>query len=178
MSFDPATLNLIITISTGLAAAFVVALWLSLIFWAWRDVRSRTRDVFMRTLSMIVVIFLFLPGILIYLILRPPRKIEEEYQNTLEEEALLQSIEEHPYCPGCGRKVQEEWLACPSCYTRLKKRCTSCDKLMELTWNLCPYCAAPVPGFSDEENTSGSDSAPASSDGFSLPEDEAERQIL
>jgi RNA polymerase subunit RPABC4/transcription elongation factor Spt4 len=96
---------------------------------------------------------LFLPGILVYFILRPSKTLEEEFQQTLEEEALLQSIEDHALCPGCGRRVQEDWVACPSCYTRLKKACHQCGRSMELAWNLCPYCGTPAPGMRRENLT-------------------------
>lgn len=137
-------------ILTGFAAAFLAALWLSLIFWVYRDIRSRTRDRFMRILAVIVAALLFLPGILIYLILRPAKTLEEDYQHTLEEEALLQSVEEAPVCPGCSRRVQNDWIVCPNCHTRLKKTCLHCGKTIELPWNLCPYCATPVPGMRSE----------------------------
>jgi len=101
----------------------------------------------------LVVALLFLPGIVVYLILRPPRTLEEEYQHTLEEEALLQAIEDAPLCPGCGRRVKENWVICPSCHTRLKKACHQCGKLMELPWNLCPFCGAPAPGMRREGQT-------------------------
>src|SRR3972149_3298815 len=101
-------------------------------------------------LTVVVVAVLFLPGIVIYLILRPPRTLDEEYQQTLEEEALLQAIEEVTLCPGCNRRVKENWTVCPSCHTKLKKSCLNCGKLMELGWNLCPYCATPTPGMRRE----------------------------
>jgi RNA polymerase subunit RPABC4/transcription elongation factor Spt4 len=135
------------TFGAAFGAAFLAALWLSLIFWTFRDIRRRTRDPLVRILAALVVAILFLPGVLIYLILRPQRTIEEEYQQTLEEEAILQTIEETPLCPGCGRRISPEWIACPACHTRLRKRCLQCGKLMELSWNLCPYCATPVPGM-------------------------------
>lgn len=143
---DPSLLNNLLLILTGFSAAFVAALWLSLIFWTYRDIRQRTRDPLVHILAVLVTAVLFLPGVLIYLILRPTRTLEEEYQRSLEEEALLQTIEEVPQCPGCGRKVASDWLVCPSCYTRLRKRCHHCGKIMELPWNLCPYCGTPVPG--------------------------------
>lgn len=96
---------------------------------------------------------LFLPGVLVYLILRPARTLEEEYQRTLEEEALLQTIEEIPVCPGCSRHIEPDWMACPHCHTRLKKHCHHCGRLMELPWNLCPYCATPAPGARRENIT-------------------------
>jgi hypothetical protein len=150
MNLDPAVLKQITLIGTGFAVAFLAALWLSLIFWAFRDIRTRTRDTFMRVLAVVVVALLFLPGILIYMILRPARTLEEEYQHTLEEEALLQSIEDSAICPGCSRRVDSEWLACPSCHTRLKKKCESCGKTIDLPWNLCPWCETPVTGMRKE----------------------------
>jgi RNA polymerase subunit RPABC4/transcription elongation factor Spt4 len=147
MTLDPNTLS---NILLGLAVwgiAFLVTLWLSLIIWTYRDIRARSRDPLVRILAVIVVALLFLPGILVYLILRPARSMEEEYQQTLEEEALLQAIEEKPTCPGCGRRVQDAWTVCPNCHTKLKKTCHQCGKLMELPWNLCPYCGATAPGM-------------------------------
>ena len=86
-------------------------------------------------------------------LLRPQRTLEEEFQSTLEEEALLQSIEDNAVCPGCGRRIREDWVACPSCHTRLKKPCHQCGRLMELPWNLCPYCGTPAPGMRRENMT-------------------------
>jgi len=150
MTFDPAVLKQITLIGTSFAVAFLAALWLSLIFWAFRDIRTRTRDNFMRVLAVVVVALLFLPGILIYMILRPAKTLEEEYQHSLEEEALLQSIEDSAICPGCSRRVDSEWLACPSCHTRLKKKCEHCGRTIDLPWNLCPWCETPVTGMRKE----------------------------
>jgi RNA polymerase subunit RPABC4/transcription elongation factor Spt4 len=153
MTIDPSILSNTFLILTAWGGAFFAALWLSLIFWTYRDIRSRARDPLARLLAVLVVAVLFLPGVLIYLILRPPHTLEEEYQNTLEEEALLQAIEESPLCPGCGRRVKEGWQICPSCQTRLKKACHQCGKLMELPWNICPYCGTPAPGMRRENLT-------------------------
>ena len=150
MTFDPTLLSTLVLVATGFAAAFLTALWLSLVIWTFRDIRRRARDPMARILAVLVVAVLFLPGILVYFILRPPRTLEEEFQQTLEEEALLQSIEDNVVCPGCGRRVRDDWVACPSCYTRLKKPCHQCARLMELAWNLCPYCGTPAPGMRRE----------------------------
>jgi len=146
MTFDPSFLSNFMLIITAWGGAFLAALWLSLIVWTYRDIRSRARDPLGRILAVLVVAVLFLPGILIYLILRPPRTLEDEYQRTLEEEALLGSIEDIPVCPGCSRRTHPDWKICPNCHTRLKKNCLKCGRLMELPWNLCPYCGTPTPG--------------------------------
>jgi RNA polymerase subunit RPABC4/transcription elongation factor Spt4 len=153
MTIDPQTISNLIMGAGAWGAAFIVALWLSLILWTFRDMRSRSRDKATQILVIIIVALLFIPGVLIYLILRPANTLEEEYQHTLEEEALLQSIEDIPVCPGCGRKTQPSWMVCPSCHTRLKKTCHKCRKLMELSWNLCPYCGTPAPGQRRENLT-------------------------
>ena len=153
MAFDPSLISTLILVATGFSAAFVTALWLSLVIWSYRDIRRRARDPLARILAVLVVAVLFLPGLLIYFILRPSRTLEEEFQQTLEEEALLQTIEDNTVCPGCGRRVRDDWVACPGCYTRLKKSCHQCGKAMELAWNLCPYCGTPAPGMRRENLT-------------------------
>ncbi len=153
MTFDPTQLRSFFLILTAWSGAFLAALWLSLVIWTYRDIRARARDPLARFLAVLVTAVLFLPGIVVYLIMRPPRTLEEEYQSTLEEEALLQSIEDVPLCPGCGRRTHEDWIVCPNCHTKLKKACHHCGKLMELPWNLCPYCATPAPGMRRENLT-------------------------
>ena len=150
MDFDPASLSNFMLFVAAWGGAFIAALWLSLVIWSYRDIRQRARDPLARILAVLVVAVLFLPGIVIYLILRPPRTLEDEYQHSLEEEALLQSIEESSLCPGCGRRTKENWTVCPNCHTKLRKACHQCGKLMELPWNVCPYCGTPAPGMRRE----------------------------
>jgi RNA polymerase subunit RPABC4/transcription elongation factor Spt4 len=150
MTLNPSLLSNAFLILSAWGAAFIAALWLGLIFWTYRDIRARARDPLARILAVLVVALLFLPGIVVYLILRPPRTLEQEYQQTLEEEALLQSIEDSPLCPGCGRRIRDSWIVCPNCHTKIKKTCHQCGKLMDLPWNLCPYCGTPAPGMRRE----------------------------
>lgn len=153
MSFDPSQFSSFLLVIVAWSGAFLAALWLSLIIWTFRDIRSRAKDPLARFLAILVVAVLFLPGIVIYLIIRPPRTLEDEYLHTLEEEALLQAIEDTPQCPGCGRRIKEAWMVCPGCHTKLKKSCQNCGKLMELPWNLCPYCGTPAPGMRKDHLT-------------------------
>ena len=153
MTFDPSSLSNFMLILTAWGGAFLAALWLSLIIWTYRDIRARARDPLGRILAVLVVAVLFLPGVLIYLIIRPQRTLEDEYQHTLEEEALLQSIEDLPLCPGCGRRTQPAWKVCPNCHTRIKKVCHSCGELMDLPWQICPFCGTPTPGKRRESLT-------------------------
>ncbi len=153
MIFDPTFLSGFTLVLVGFAGAFLVALWVALVVWTYRDIRARHRDRLVHFLAAALVALLNLPGVLVYLVLRPSRTLEEEYQQTLEEEALLQSIEDQTVCPGCERRIKDDWVVCPSCQTKLRKPCHSCGRLMELPWNICPYCGTPVPGMRKEEGT-------------------------
>lgn len=153
MSFDLSSINNYLMILLAWGGAFLAALWLSLIIWTYRDIRARARDPLARILAVLVVAILFLPGIVIYLILRPARTLDDEYQHTLEEEALLSTVEDVSSCPGCSRRVREDWVVCPNCQTKLKKPCHHCARLMELPWNICPYCGTPAPGMRREGMT-------------------------
>jgi RNA polymerase subunit RPABC4/transcription elongation factor Spt4 len=139
------SLDTIISYATAFVAilgALLAAVWLSLVIWAFRDMRLRSRDPIAQLFAALVVAILPIAGIVIYLILRPPETLAQAYERALEEEALLQEIEEKPRCPGCSRAIEPDWIACPYCHTHLRQRCHNCAGLLELNWNLCPFCAA------------------------------------
>jgi hypothetical protein len=140
----------------------IAAFWLAMVIWAFRDMRSRSRDTLAQILVALMVTVLTLPGLIIYIFLRPRETLSESYERSLEEEALLQEIEEKPTCPGCKQRVQEEWQACPSCHTRLKKPCVRCTRMLDLSWNLCPYCAIPQPVAASERPAGYSHVRPSS----------------
>lgn len=141
----------VIVIITIYAVIIVAAFWLAMVIWAYRDMRARSRDSLGQLGVALLVAVLTIPGLLIYLLLRPRETLGEAYERSLEEEALLQEIEEKPTCPGCSQRVQETWQACPHCHTRLKKPCIHCRQLLELSWQLCPYCTAPQAGYNAEQ---------------------------
>ncbi len=124
--------------------AFVLALWISLIIWTFRDARLRSRDVFAILLATLMVTIFGPLGLILYFLLRPPTTLAELYERSLEEEALLQDLEERPTCPTCSRQVQDVWVVCPDCHSALKKPCGHCGKSLDLGWNICPYCGTLV----------------------------------
>lgn len=140
------TIQPFLILFAALFAAFLTAIWISSVIWTFRDIRARSRDVFAQILATLMVLIFFplfpLPGLLLYFILRPRETLSEVYERSLEEEALLQGIEERLACPGCNRRIEEQFMICPTCHTRLKKACPSCGRLLHLRWNICPYCGA------------------------------------
>ncbi len=126
----------------ALAGAYVVALWFVLVVWTFRDIESRSRNVVTQVVSTLMVVLFFVPGVLLYLILRPKETLDGTFQRSLEEEYLLQDLEELPLCPGCRRYVEDDFVLCPNCHVQLREPCHSCSRLVDLRWALCPYCAA------------------------------------
>ena len=136
----PAGIDDILLVATLFAGVLIAVFWLAIVIWAYRDMRSRSRDPLAQLLVGILVFLLNAPGVFVYILLRPRETLSEAYERSLEEEALLQEIEERPSCPGCSQRVQHDWQACPHCHHRLKKTCVNCDYLLELPWNICPHC--------------------------------------
>jgi len=137
--------NVLLGCLAGLGA-MTAAFWLALIIWTFRDMRARSRDIFAQILAALLVAVLFLPGWVIYWMLRPKETLAEAYERSLEEEALLQGIEETLVCPGCGTRVQGEFVVCTNCHTKLKKSCQNCGRALNLRWGVCPYCGTPALG--------------------------------
>lgn len=152
----------IILAVTVYAGFIVIAFWLALVIWTFRDMRARSRDTLAQLGMALLVAVLTVPGLLIYLLLRPRETLGESYERSLEEEALLQEIEEKPKCPGCSQRVQDNWQACPHCHTRLKKPCIRCGNMLELSWQLCPYCATPQASYPAEPMATPRQNRPAS----------------
>jgi len=132
-------LTWVVAIIGGLLAAF----WIGLIIWTWRDIRSRSADIFAALLAVLLVAIFNVIGLLIYILVRPKQTLAEQYDRALEEEILLKELELAPTCPQCGRPVQSEWQFCPYCEAELKHPCPQCDYLLEPDWKRCPQCGAP-----------------------------------
>ena len=56
MNFDPTFLSGFILVLTGFAGAFLVALWIALVVWTYRDIRARHRDRLVHFLAAALVI--------------------------------------------------------------------------------------------------------------------------
>lgn len=142
------TLSKVLGISIGFIVAFIVIFWISLIIWTFRDIRSRTQDFMLQIAATVLVAIFFIGGLFIYLILRPRQTLAEIYERQLEEESLLAEMTERQTCNNCHARIESDFQICPSCGQKLKRPCPKCERLLELRWAFCPYCATnlvPVP---------------------------------
>jgi RNA polymerase subunit RPABC4/transcription elongation factor Spt4 len=123
---------------------YVAILWLATAYWAFRDMQLRSENPVLPYLAAtLIVLFtpvLFLFGVVVYRIVRPQEKIGEVYERNLAEEALLAEVEAIKTCPACRRLINDEWIICPNCRTRLNRVCANCGRLVGLDWSLCAWC--------------------------------------
>lgn len=126
----------------ALAGGYLVVLWFALVVWTYRDIGSRSQSVVTQIFATLLSLLFFIPGTLLYMLMRPRTTLDEAFQRSLEEEYLLQDIEEVALCPSCQRQVSDDYILCPHCQASLKQPCTSCNQLIKIGWPVCPYCAS------------------------------------
>lgn len=124
----------------ALSGAYLLALWFVLVVWTFRDIETRSKNVITQIFSTLLVVLFYVPGVLLYMILRPKETLDGTFQRSLEEEYLLQDLEELPLCQNCQHYVEDDFVLCPHCHTTLREPCVSCGRLVHLRWSLCPYC--------------------------------------
>lgn len=129
-----------VQILVALCAAYVAALWFVLVVWTYRDIESRSKNVVTQVFSTLLSVLFFVPGVLLYMVLRPRETLDSTFQRSLEEEYLLQDLEEIPLCPSCQHYIHDDFKVCPNCRTALREACPACERLVDLRWNICPYC--------------------------------------
>lgn len=129
-----------IQILIALGGAYILTLWFAIVVWTFQDIQARSRSVVAQIFSTLVVLIFSIPGLLIYLILRPRYTLDDAFQRSLEEEYLMQDLEELPLCPECQQFVEDDWVFCPNCRTELRDNCIACDRLIDLRWEICPFC--------------------------------------
>ena len=136
--------NPIVQFAIQALVVYFVILWLAAAYWAFRDMQQRSENPVLPYLAAaLIVLFtpvLFVFGIIVYRIIRPHEKIGEVYERNLAEEALLAEVEAIKTCPSCRRRVNDEWIICPTCRTQLNRVCANCGRLVGLDWALCAWC--------------------------------------
>ena len=135
-----AVLHLALNLTLFVAAVF----WLGVACWVYRDARRRSRG-YGRVAAATLLGLVPVMGPLGYLLVRPHETRDEAKTRRVELEALQSWLQrEPPYCPTCLARVEDSFLVCPVCTTRLKEPCAGCSAPLAVYWLACPYCALPV----------------------------------
>ncbi|MFH0776234.1 MAG: zinc ribbon domain-containing protein [Patescibacteria group bacterium] len=117
--------------------AYLFVVLVAIVIWVARDVVARSKSLVFQVFAILLVITLNLPGLLIYLIVRPQKTLVEKYHETLEHRVLVEGEET---CPKCDRPLPLNFQFCPSCGEEARKQCKKCHKLVSKSWSVCPYC--------------------------------------
>jgi len=142
----------IVGLAGRLALIAMTVLWLVTAWWTWRDMESRTGDVVLRGVATAGVVLatpiLFPFAVVIYLLLRPPRR--DDPSRALELRLTELEVGADPErCPRCRGKVRQGWQRCPACGQVLSRACPACGEPVGLDWQLCAWCAAELPWTRD-----------------------------
>src|SRR5215208_6678204 len=121
---------------------YALVLWGSAIAWVYRDVRNRTEDETSHFVAVVLVALFNIPGLIVYLVIRPQATLTEAYERSLEAEAILQDLQASTNsCQGCQRPIDDDYNICPYCRTVLREACRGCGRPVRTNWTICAYCA-------------------------------------
>ena len=122
--------------------SYALVLWLSAVVWVYRDVRNRTADQVSQLVAVVLVAVFNVPGIIVYLVIRPQTTLADAYERSLEAEAILHELQlTASSCQGCRRPIDDDFNICPFCRVVLREPCRTCSRLVRTSWSACPYCA-------------------------------------
>ncbi len=116
------------------------AFWIVVLYWVWLDSGDRTTNKTTRVAYVLLVLFLFVVGLIIYLLIRPSQTIEEIYWADLERRYLKYETAELGDCPKCGTQLYPGFTYCPNCRYVLKMKCSNCELEMDKQYKYCPSC--------------------------------------
>jgi hypothetical protein len=127
-------------LTAAVIGIYIAVFWAALVFWTVRDAHQRTENPINQAGAGLLVLAFFLPGHWLYLILRPRTTLAERFERSLEAEAVLQELQDRANCPNCARRVQDDFVLCPTCKAQLKEPCTRCSRPLNFAWVVCPSC--------------------------------------
>ncbi len=130
----------VVKLLIALAASYWAILWLSAVIWTYRDSKERDGDSLSQTIAVVLVLVFNIPGLILYLILRPHETLAEAYIRNLETEAMLHEVDDQQLCYACQKHIRRDFAFCPHCRTRLLEDCAACGKPISLNWAICAYC--------------------------------------
>ncbi|MEI6221270.1 MAG: hypothetical protein WCP97_00730 [bacterium] len=121
---------------------FFLFLWFGTVVWVYQDLKLRTRSQLLFTCALLLAICFPFAGLIFYFLFRPHITLEEQQFADWEKMLLYHEIKQHPRCPYCTEFVEKDFVVCPSCLKNIRSICRTCDRVLELAWEVCPFCAS------------------------------------
>ncbi len=117
----------------NLLIIYIGLVWLTIVIWGVRDAFIRSKSTLFRLLSIVLIVILNIFGLLIYLIIRPPRTHNQKTLEEIEYQALTEEIKEN-ICSKCNHNIDPDFCFCPKCTTEIKVKCGKCRKNIKKSW--------------------------------------------
>lgn len=117
-----------------------IIFWLVIVGWVWVDSGERTSKNSIRFVYILIVAILNIPGLIIYLIIRPSETIEEIYWADLERRYLKFETAELGDCSKCGHQLLPGYVFCTNCGNEIKVRCPKCNVFVDKDHKHCEFC--------------------------------------
>lgn len=179
VGFPGGSLESTLKLGAIILLTYALVLWLSAIVWVYRDAKNRTSDQTSQMIAVLLVAVFNVPGLIVYLVIRPQATMADAYERSLETEAVLHELQlTANSCQTCRRPIEDDFNVCPHCRTVLREGCRSCGRAVRTSWVTCPYCATDRPTPRPQPQARSMDSQPLTppsrsttpmSDGADLP---------
>ena len=146
VGFPGGSLESTLKLGAIILLTYALVLWLSAIVWVYRDAKNRTADSTSQMIAVLLVAVFNVPGLIVYLVIRPQATMADAYERSLETEAVLHELQlTANSCQTCRRPIDDDFNVCPHCRTVLREGCRSCGRAIRTSWLTCPYCATDRP---------------------------------
>lgn len=143
--------NMNFNIFSVVIGALFIVFWLVITGWVWIDSGERTSKLSIRVVYIVLVVLLNIPGLIIYLIIRPSETIEEIYWADLERRYLKFETSELGDCSKCGSQLYPGFVFCTNCGNEIKIRCPRCNVLVNKDHKHCEFCGFQIRDRAVEE---------------------------
>lgn len=117
----------------------IIVSWLWLVVQTLHDSERRFGHPIGRFIAVMLPLFLWIPGYIVYVFIRPSETITDRmYQKFLLNTVKLQ--ENPSMCPTCHGFVKPDFVFCPHCGNQVLTACRHCGRHLRLDWSHCPDC--------------------------------------
>jgi hypothetical protein len=121
-----------------LLGLYFVFLYLATVVWVYKDITTRSNSILVAIASTLFVLVGNLPALVIYLLIRPERTLDDNKTNDLFYASVLdKSITS---CPDCHNLVRQDYKFCPNCSAEVQQHCANCGELVNPLWRHCASC--------------------------------------
>ncbi len=123
---------------TAVIGGYLLFLWLAVLAWVLKDITTRTQNFLTIFFFLTFILIGNVPALVIYLLLRPEKTLEEGKTNDLFHASVFdQNVTS---CHHCHTLVRSDFKFCPNCSVDLLKLCPDCNYQLNPLWKYCINC--------------------------------------